>query len=115
MNHPFELDLTELAALNLTSLDLEFEEDLCVSEISQLHGARQLYTRCGNEQGNYNPPPRPSHPSRPICPQPTPPPKPICPPEPPMMTTMALGEEGGWCPPPYTTLALGEEGGGWSE
>lgn len=101
MDHPFNLNLTELK-----TLDLDFEEPLSDQTADAIHGADYSITSFNKEQGDCKPKPRPR--PRPRCPV-----VPICP-DPPIATTMALGEEGGgWCPPVYTTLAMGEEGGGY--
>lgn len=92
MRHPFDLDLAEL-----TALDLDFEEPLTDEEAAQVGGGLSIFTLPGKESGGGCLPPKPL-------------PKPI---DPPIFTTLALGEEGG-CgePPPVTTDACGEEGGG---
>ncbi|MCU0568052.1 MAG: hypothetical protein MUF49_15815 [Oculatellaceae cyanobacterium Prado106] len=101
MDHPFNLKLTELE-----TLDLEFEEALSIDEADQVNGSTRYITSFNKEQGDCKPLPHPR--PRPRCPSP-----PIYP-DLPIATTLALGEEGGWCPPPYTTMALGEEGGDYS-
>lgn len=97
MRHPFDLDPTQLEAL-----DLDFEEQLTDEQAAQVGGGRAIATTLalGEEGGCW--------------PQPQPEPIPIDPP----MTTLALGEEGGitdaLCEDggePITTMALGEEGG----
>jgi len=97
MTHPFNLTFTELEML-----DLEFEQSLVSEEAAQVNGAFYPVTRALGEAGDdCGPRPRPR-------PKPLPP-KPI---DPPIYTTLALGEEGGcWNPPEVTTMALGEEGG----
>ncbi|NEQ23908.1 MAG: hypothetical protein F6K28_33175, partial [Microcoleus sp. SIO2G3] len=90
--HPFNLELSELK-----TIDLEFEESLTLEEAAQVSGAlRPTYERVRRLRPRPRPYPKPL------------PPKPI---EPPIYTTLALGEEGGWHPPDVTTRALGEEGG----
>lgn len=99
MQHPFDLQLSDLKAL-----DLDFEEGLTDEEAAQVGGGLKNYTtQALDEEGGF-------------CPQPWPKPKPIVPIKPPDVTTLALGEEGGEpiypiCPPVATTLAIGEEGG----
>lgn len=96
MGHPFDLDRSELAAL-----DLDFAEQLTDEEAAQVGGGFFATTLAlGEEGGSW---PKPGRKPRPLpCPEPDP--IPIDPP----MTTDALGEDGG---EPITTLALGEEGG----
>lgn len=99
MSHPFNLNLNQLQAI-----DLEFEELLTPEAAAEVSGALSRLP--------YPPRPRPRPRPRPPlnCP-PNPPiahPQPI---NPPIYTTLALGEEGGWHPPEVTTMALGEEGG----
>lgn len=99
MTHPFNLNLTELQ-----TLDLEFEEAL-TDTAAHINGGNLATTLAvGEEGGDWLP----------RCPYPTPSPKPHprpVPIDPPIMTTMALGEEGG-CPPPPVSRAWGEHGGG---
>lgn len=90
MRHPFDLNLDEIAAI-----DLEFLEELSEQESSQVDGSLRYTTKALGEEGGYFPSPSP---------KPKPRPYPIHPPE---ATTLALGEEGG----EVTTLAIGEEGG----
>lgn len=99
MKHPFDLQLSDLEAL-----DLDLEEQLTDEEAAQVGGGLKNYTTqaLGEEGGD--------------CPRPRPKPRPVKPHKPPEATTFALGEEGGGpiypiCPPEVTTLALGEEGG----
>lgn len=95
MNHPFNLNLSELK-----TIDLDFEESLTPEESATVSGSLSL--------DPCRPRPRP-------CPRPRPPrPRPICRPiEPPICHTPI---EPPIChrpiePPIFTTLALGEEGG----
>ena len=88
MKHPFDLDSSDLEAL-----DLDFKEQLTEEETARVGG------------GN-NPYPLPSHlPS----PSPLPFPKPSPSPYPPQATTLAVGEEGGGEDPIYTQ-AMWENG-----
>jgi hypothetical protein len=98
VNHPFDLSLT-----TLKTLDLEFEELLSSHEATQMNGALSATTYRTGEEGGWQPKPPSGWP------------RPICPDDPPIATTKALGEEGGWDPPTVTTLALGEEGGHYSD
>ena len=92
MSHPFDLDPSDLAAV-----DLDFEEQLTPEESAQVGGGLTIYTSLTEgEEGGFKPYPLP-------LPKPIPFPKPIKPPE---ATTNALGEEGGG---PYTK-ALWENG-----
>ncbi|MER3435651.1 MAG: hypothetical protein C4288_20230 [Leptolyngbya sp. ERB_1_1] len=90
MNHPFELKLSDLMILNL-----EVEETLTAEQAAEVGG--------GLLPEGYKPKPKPIN----WCG--TPPPRPI-PIEPPIVTTLALGEEGGY-PPPICTKPLKEDGG----
>ncbi|MEB3179370.1 MAG: hypothetical protein VKL59_10110 [Nostocaceae cyanobacterium] len=97
MHHPFNLTLTDLEAI-----DLDFEEEIS-TESEKVDGGLSIAvtkalweggcTSACQEGGDIWLPPSP-----PKCP-PSKPPISICPPEPPI------------CPPQVTTLALGEEGG----
>lgn len=114
MSHPFELDPTELEAM-----DLDFEEQLTDDETSQVSGGRHSLIVCisapcpgseGGGDGFPHPYPQPpySYP-RPKPPYPRPPysyPRP----KPPIATTLAVGEEGG-DGFPVLTKALYETGG----
>lgn len=99
MIHPFDLDPAELEAM-----DLDFEEELTDEEAAQVGGGLMATTMAVGEEGGEI-----------VCiSAPCPgsetgehPPKPI-PIDPPDMTTLALGEEGGG---PYTK-AWFECGGG---
>jgi hypothetical protein len=88
MNHPFALNLSDLEAV-----DLEFEEQLKFEDVAQVDGGILpggcVLTQAFYETGYYprTCPPIPT----PNCPPITPP---ICPPT---ATTLALGEEGGYC------------------
>ncbi len=97
MNHPFALELSDLE-----SIDLEFEEYLNSEDATQVGGLTlattkalgeeggippsNYYTKAWHESGGWNYPPSypPNHP-------PTKPPVD----EPPIFTTLAIGEEGG--------------------
>jgi hypothetical protein len=91
MQHPFNLNLDEIAAI-----DLEFLEELSEQESSQVDGSLRYTTKALGEEGGFFPTPSPKPKPRPQPPTP-----------PPEATTLALGEEGG----EVTTLAIGEEGG----
>lgn len=99
MNHPFDLDPAELAAM-----DLDFEEELTDEEAASIGGGLMATTLALGEEGGGI-----------VCiSAPCPgsetgggfPPKPI--PIDPPMTTLAIGEEGGGC----YTKAWFEGGGG---
>lgn len=99
MNHPFDLEPAELAAM-----DLDFEEELTDEEAASIGGGIMATTLALGEEGGGI-----------VCiSAPCPgsetgggfPPKPI--PIDPPMTTLALGEEGGGC----YTKAWFEGGGG---
>jgi len=103
LNHPFNLDIS-----NLEDLNLDLEQQLTEEEAARVGGGLTFTTLAlGEEGGDYSKFPQPQ-------------PGPIDPPE---YTTQALGEEGGDYPefpqpqpdpidpPEYTTQALGEEGG----
>jgi hypothetical protein len=83
MRHPFDLDPSELAAL-----DLDFAEQLTDEEAAQVGGGSFVTTLALGEEGGCWPKPQPK-------------PTPIDPP----ITSKALGEEGG------ITEALCEDGG----
>lgn len=109
MRHPFDLSPEELEAL-----ELDFEEQLTDEEAERVGGGQSIaFTKAIGENGGGlpicpipYPLPRPKPGPKP---SPKPDPKPI---EPPIITTLALGEEGGYPEPPIaTTMALGEEGG----
>lgn len=104
MRHPFDLNDSELEAL-----DLDFEEELTEEEAAQVGGGLSLTTLALGEEGGGFPKPIPCDPPLPF-PKPIPLPEPE--PHPPIATTKALGEEGG-DDFPVTTLAIGEEGGGY--
>ncbi len=116
MRHPFDLNDSELEAL-----DLDFEEELTEEEAAQVGGGLSLYTTkaLGEEGGGFTkalgegggdfPKPIPFDPPHPF---PFPKPIPVPEPHPPIATTLAIGEEGG-DDLPVTTLAIGEEGGGY--
>lgn len=78
MDHPFALEISDLEAF-----ELEYEEHLTIENAVQVEGGILpggcVLTKAWHE-GGYFPP---------ICP----PIKPICPPT---VTTLALGEEGGY-------------------
>jgi hypothetical protein len=81
MMHPFNLDLSSLKMIDLT-----FETPLTNEEAQQIGGGRNTTKAIGEEGGwdfGY----------RPVF-KPRPHPFPLD--KPPMMTTMALGEEGGF-------------------
>ena len=91
MRHPFDLDRSELAAI-----DLNFEETLTDEEAQQVEGGWGIFPHKPPHylgppikrppSGIIKPPPHPYYPIKP----------PIHPsPQPPMVTTLALGEEGG--------------------
>lgn len=103
MRHPFDLNADELATIAFSATDLDFSEELTTEAAAQVNGSlRYITTRAVGEEGGYGGTPAPK--PRPV-PHPRPSPYPIDPPE---VTTLALGEEGGeWA----TTLAVGEEGG----
>lgn len=90
MSHPFDLDVSELE-----SIELDFEEELTDEEAAKVGGGISAANPRIGEQGGC------------IILPPTKRPRPI---NPPIVTTQAVGEEGGEIT--YTTLALGEEGGG---
>ena len=98
MNHPFELELSDLE-----SIELDFPEELTHEEAAKVEGGSgRVTTLALGEEGGC------IHPQSPVSkfvikPYPAPPAKP------PKVTTQAIGEEGGTV---YTTLAVGEEGGG---
>ena len=107
MRHPFDLNDSELEAL-----DLDFEEELTEEEAAQVGGGLSLYTtKALGEEGGDFPKPIPFDPPHPF-PFPKPIPQPQPEPHPPIATTLAIGEEGG-DDLPVTTLAIGEEGGGY--
>ena len=96
MSHPFDLDPSDLAAV-----DLDFEEQLTPEESAQVGGGLTIATtEAVGEEGGFKPYPLP-------LPKPIPFPKPIRPIKPPEATTKALGEEGGG---PIYTKALWENG-----
>lgn len=96
MSHPFDLDPSDLEAL-----DLDFEEQLMEEESAQVGGGLTIYTTDEvGEEGGFKPYPLP-------LPKPIPFPKPIHPIKPPEATTLAIGEEGGG---PIYTKALWENG-----
>jgi hypothetical protein len=93
MNHPFDLDPAELEAM-----DLDFEETLTDEEAAHIGGAIRYTTMAVGEEGGSSPIQCISAP----CP----------------------GSEGGggfpveaigFDPPIMTTDAIGEEGGGWTQ
>ena len=102
MNHPFELNLADLEAM-----DLDFEEQLTDRETAQIGGGEHSEIVCisapcpGSERGDYPEPPWYGKPVRK---------PPFRYPKPPEATTLAIGEEGGGYDE-VTTLAIGEEGG----
>lgn len=89
MRHPFDLQQAEL-----TALDLNFEETLTDEEAQQIGGGLRYYHPF--KPPHYLGPPIKLPPIKPFplpcdpIPSPTPEPE-----DPPMMTTLALGEEGG--------------------
>ena len=94
MNHPFNLNLSDLEAV-----DLDFEEQLSVEEAEKVGGGTIFTTLALGEEGGCYPPiiKDPCYPRPPIK-WPLPCELPIDPPgEPPEVTTLALGEEGGDC------------------
>jgi hypothetical protein len=96
MSHPFEMNLSDLEAL-----DLEFEEKLTNQEAATIGGGSDFTTLALGEEGGdgWQPikPPRFWSPPIKIPPCHKPPVKPPCQPpiDPPIYTTLALGEEGG--------------------
>jgi hypothetical protein len=101
MNHPFAMSLSDL-----TDLDLNFETPLTDEEASTVGGGLSVMTKALNEGGGYCEIPLPICNLPPIkfpyCPLPIDPkPCPMPPIKPPIMTTMAVGEEGGICYPLY--------------
>lgn len=92
MKHPFELEIGDLEAI-----DLEFEESLALDEAAQVDGGVAMLTTniVGEESGepDYYPRPFPHFPKPSIkFPIDSKPPIYL---EPPIYTTLALGEEGG--------------------
>lgn len=88
MRHPFDLQQTELDAL-----DLNFEETLTDEEAEQVGGGIRYYHPF--KPPHYVRPPIKFPPIEP-CPLPYDPTPPTpYPEEPPIMTTLAIGEEGG--------------------
>jgi hypothetical protein len=89
--HPFALDLCELE-----SLELDFEEHLTKDEAANIGGGTlpggRIITKALYEGGGWYPP-IDRHPPYPIFPNKPPGYPPIK--EPPIYTTLALGEEGG--------------------
>jgi hypothetical protein len=94
MNHPFELELTELEVM-----DLDFKEQLTQEETATIEGGKHSDIVCisapcpGSETGGDNPdypvptkpkPPKVRHPRKDFPDR-----------HPPEFTTLALGEEGG--------------------
>lgn len=109
MRHPFDFDFTDLKAV-----DLEFEETLTSEESAQVGGGLtyppiKIKGDRGGKPTSPFPSPMPPIPPIPKCPEPSPYFELTCPIEPPDVTTLAIGEEGG--DPIATTMALGEEGG----
>ncbi len=100
MNHPFELDLSDLKAM-----DLDFEEQLSDRETAQIGGGKHSEIVCisapcpGSETGGKER--KPPWYRKPVRKPPFT--------KPPVATTLAIGEEGGGYE--VTTLAIGEEGG----
>jgi hypothetical protein len=96
MNHPFNRKFNDLEPQ-----ELEFEEQLTEEEAEKVGGAYSVVTTLAiGEEGGYGGYPKPY--PRPIAPPmyppidyPMPMPKQPKPEEPPVYTTMALGEEGG--------------------
>lgn len=84
MRHPFDLELSELEAL-----DLDFEEELTTEEAERVGGGLYVTTMALGEEGGSVLPPLPNPP---IGGKPKP--KPIDP----IFTTLAIGEEGGELP-----------------
>ena len=81
MLHPFDLDLSSLKMIDLT-----FENPLTDEEAQQVTGGRSNTTKAIGEEGGWDFGHRPIFKPRP---------HPIRFDTPPMLTTMALGEEGG--------------------
>ena len=78
MSHPFELELSDLKAL-----ELDIEEQLTPEEAAQIRGGLTIYiTEKIGEEGGFPPDFNPL-------------------PQPPQYTTMAIGEEGGDHPYPF--------------
>ena len=72
MSHPFELELSDLKAI-----ELDIEERLTPEEAAQIRGGLTIYiTEKRGEEGGFPPELNPL-------------------PKPPIATTMAIGEEGG--------------------
>lgn len=89
MNHPFDLTLADLEAIDIDFVDLTDEEAAKIGGASR--GNKVTTLALGEEGGRYSP-------AKPIDRPPG---------KPPEYTTLAVGEEGG----EFTTLAIGEEGG----
>ncbi len=102
MNHPFAMSLSDL-----TDLEFNVEIDLTAEEAGQVGGGLSVVTKMLNETGGRCGTPIPiCKPPIPICEIPIKYPPIKCPPikypihpcplpKPPIMTTMAIGEEGG--------------------
>ncbi|HEY9766887.1 MAG TPA: hypothetical protein V6C71_00065 [Coleofasciculaceae cyanobacterium] len=98
MNHPFELELSDLE-----TIDLDFEEQLTNEETARIGGGKHsdivcISAPCPGSEGGDDPGkpwptrPRPSKKHGPKSPRP-----------------------GKHKPPEFTTLAIGEEGGDYNE
>ena len=99
MSHPFELDLSDLEFI-----ELDFPEELTHEEAVSVEGgigSGRFTSLVFGEEGGCIYPQSPGIRCV-IKPYPAPPAKP------PVVTTQAIGEEGGTI---YTTLAIGEAGG----
>ncbi len=94
MSHPFDLNPSELEAM-----ELDFEHQLTDEEAARVGGGQTTYTTLAlGEEGGDD-----CYIAKPLS-------FPYS--KPPEFTTKALGEEGGdLAPPEVTTLAIGEEGG----
>ena len=80
MSHPFELEITDLEAV-----DFETDKELSNQETTEVTGGYQVTTKAlGEEGGNFDSPLYT---------------------DPPLATTHALGEEGGDPLPPLITLS----------
>lgn len=102
MNHPFELNLSDLKAI-----DLEFEESLTPAEVEQVDGGTIYTTLALGEEGGYGCYPIAKKPPYGDFPYPYPPQYPVERPRPHPIQPHPIK------PPEVTTLALGEEGGEW--
>ena len=98
MRHPFDLEIKDLESSGIQPQDLEFEELISPAEAEAVAGGRLVTTQALGEEGGSpwvphlkpGPRPRPIYLYKP----------PIEPADPPMFTSMAIGEEGGDGPMP---------------